>query len=175
MCHPSWRGEACSIRTCPNECSGAGDCVDLVCHCNPGWTGAACALLDRRPPASKAAAAVYGMHPNVTSWGGNALLDNKTGLHHLFVTEIAGPNGTSCGLISWGSHSTIIHAVSTQGIEGPYEKKAVAVGHGTSIAFQTHDGSHTLNVGVDPAEGHNPQTVRMTEQARSSRRWSGPS
>ena len=31
-----------------------------------------------------------------------------------------------------------IHAVSTQGIEGPYEKKAVAVGHGMSIAFQTH-------------------------------------
>eukprot|EP01050_Picozoa_sp_SAG11_P030069 SAG11_NODE_8735_length_981_cov_1.390023_1_plen_55_part_10 len=55
------------------------------------------------------------MHPNVTSWGGNVLLDNSTGLHHLYVMEIAGPNGTSCGLISWGSHSTIVHAVSKSG------------------------------------------------------------
>ena len=141
FCSP-WVQTKTDDTTCTSDedCQLNGICRGGACHCNPGWTGAACALLDRRPPASKAAAAVYGMHPNVTSWGGNALLDNKTGLHHLFVTEIAGPNGTSCGLISWGSHSTIIHAVSTQGIEGPYEKKAVAVGHGMSIACQTHDG-----------------------------------
>ena len=51
--------------TSDEDCQLNGICSGGACHCNPGWTGAACALLDRRPPASKAAAAVYGMHPNV--------------------------------------------------------------------------------------------------------------
>eukprot|EP01043_Picozoa_sp_COSAG02_P007506 COSAG02_NODE_225_length_28184_cov_16.570981_7_plen_435_part_00 len=125
------------------DCSLNGNCAaGGFCQCHSGWKGAACSLLDRRPAASESAAAVYGMHPNVTSWGGNVLLDNSTGLHHLYVTEIAGPNGTSCGLISWGSHSTIVHAVSKSGIAGPFVKKSVAVGH----------------------EGHNPQTIRYKGQ-----------
>ena len=125
------------------DCSLNGICAPGgVCQCHPGWKGAACSFLDRRPAASESAAAVYGMHRNVTSWGGNVLADNSTGLHHLYVTEIAGPNGTSCGLISWGSHSTIVHAVSTSGIAGPYVKKSVAVGH----------------------EGHNPQAIRYKGQ-----------
>jgi hypothetical protein len=79
------------------------------------------------------------VHLEHTHRGGNVLRDNQTGLHHLYVTEIAGPNGTSCGLASWGSHSTIVHAVSKNGLAGPYAKASVAVGH----------------------EGHNPQAVRV--------------
>lgn len=125
---------ACKV---DEDCSLNGICstATATCSCNKGWKGESCALLNRQPQASRAAAAVYGMHPNVTSWGGNVLVDNSTGLHHLYVTEIAGAN---CGLVSWGSHSTIIHAVSENGMGGPFEKKSVVV-----------------NV-----EGHNPQTIR---------------
>ena len=35
--------------------------------------------------------------------------------------------GTFCGLISWGSHSTIVHSVSKTGMQGPYVKQGVAV------------------------------------------------
>jgi hypothetical protein len=80
-----------------------------------------------------------GGRPNVTSWGGNVLRDNATGYHHLYVTEIAGPNGSSCGLVSWGTHSTVVHAVSQSGLAGPYKKASTVVGH----------------------EGHNPQAVRF--------------
>lgn len=132
--HGCKTGEDCSLN---GNCAAGG-----FCQCHSGWKGPKCSFLDRRPAASKSSAAIYGMHPNVTSWGGNVLLDNSTGLYHLYVTEIAGPNGTSCGLISWGSHSTIVHAVSKSGIAGPFVKKSVVVGH----------------------EGHNPQTVRYKGQ-----------
>jgi hypothetical protein len=128
-------GGCCSV---DEDCSLNGIC-NQGCLCNKGWTGQHCEFLDRGAPESKSAAAVYGMHPNVTSWRGNALRDNASGLHHLFVTEIAGPNNTHCGLISWGTHSTIVHAVSSTGMGGPYIKKGVAVQH----------------------EGHNPQTIRF--------------
>ena len=141
---------AAAYCSAPEDCSLNGACVGSStfqgphhCVCNQGWKGETCALLDRRPAPSRSAAGVWGMplngRPNVTSWGGNVLLDNATGHHHLYVTEIAGPNGSSCGLVSWGSHSTVIHAVSTSGLGGPYTKASVAVGH----------------------EGHNPQAVRV--------------
>ena len=136
--------------TTPEDCSLNGACVGapcagrgFCCVCNKGWAGDTCALLDRKPAPSRTAAGVWGMpqghRANVTSWGGNVLKDEKTGHHHLYVTEIAGPNGTSCGLVSWGSHSTVVHAVSTSGLAGPYAKVAVAIGH----------------------EAHNPQAVRV--------------
>ena len=54
-----------------------------MCKCNPGWksstTGNDCALLDIVPAVSKVEAAVYGLRVNVTSWGGNVLVDNTTG------------------------------------------------------------------------------------------------
>ena len=88
-------GHAC---TTDEDCSLSGSCTAGKCACNAGWAGQSCALLDRRPAASRAAAGIYGFSPNVTSWGGNILKDNLTGFHHLYVSEIAGPNGTSCGL-----------------------------------------------------------------------------
>jgi hypothetical protein len=154
-------------------CNLNGICRNGTCHCNRGWAigNGNCSLLDRRPPVSKQTAAIYGMSPNVTSWGGNVLADPDTGqvslsfrcpngvkppmpgrqrltwlcfvlvgyrrLHHLYVAEISGPNDTQCGLASWGSHSTISHAVSTAGVSGPFVKRSVVVAQ----------------------EGHNPQAI----------------
>ena len=85
-----------AIRTV-EDCSLNGRPASGTCSCNPGWAGATCALLDRRPPPSRVTAAIAGSpsrpaRPGST-WGGNVLVDAKTGDHHLFVTEIAGPNG----------------------------------------------------------------------------------
>ena len=57
------------------------------------------------------------------------MLDEATGEHHLFVSEFAGPNGTSCGASSWETNSMAVHSVSKSGLHGPYVKKDVAVGH----------------------------------------------
>jgi hypothetical protein len=73
----------------------------------------------------------------VTSWGGSVVRDPATGKHHLYVAVISGPNGSFCGLNSWGSHSTVVHAESSSGPEGPYANQTVIV----------HQ------------EGHNPQAI----------------
>lgn len=84
------------------DCSLSGVCTTSgACHCNAGWTGPQCSRLDRLPPASREAAAVMGFAPNLTSWGGNVVVDPTTGHHHLYAAVIAGPNGTSCGLSNW--------------------------------------------------------------------------
>jgi hypothetical protein len=83
------------------DCSLSGQCVATGCHCNPGWAGENCSFLDRAPLASRERAAVMGYAPNVSSWGGNVVLDPVTGHHHLYASVIGGPNGTSCGLAQW--------------------------------------------------------------------------
>ena len=63
----------------------------------------------------------YGMVPNITTWGGNAIFDGEK--HHLFVSRMT----NNCSLEHWGRNSRIDHAVSTTGVEGPYEFVDVAV------------------------------------------------
>jgi hypothetical protein len=48
------------------------------------------------------------MAPNLTSWGGNAILDPATGLYHIYVSAMA--NG--CPLSSWTHNSRIDHGVA---------------------------------------------------------------
>lgn len=69
----------------------------------------------------------------VTSWGGNAILDN--GEFHLFVTEI---QGKTCGLGLWQHQSTVTHATSATAL-GPYAKQSTAVQH----------------------QAHNPEAIRF--------------
>ena len=61
------------------------------------------------------------MVPNVTTWGGNAIFDGER--HHLFVSRMT----NNCSLAHWTTNSRIDHAVSTTGVEGPYEFVDVAV------------------------------------------------
>ncbi|XP_041127387.1 tenascin-N isoform X1 [Polyodon spathula] len=41
-CHEGWEGEDCSTRSCPNECSDNGRCVDGKCVCYEGYIGVDC-------------------------------------------------------------------------------------------------------------------------------------
>ena len=121
--------ESCSLN---GHCSSGG-----VCDCRRGWRGAACAQLNLTSglaTPNRSAAAIYGFSPNVSSWGGNVVLDDE-GRHHLFVAEMTG----GCGLAAWGRHCATAHAVSTSGPAGPYRRVGLAL----------------------PAEACNPQVIRF--------------
>merc|ERR1711881_804102 len=73
-CFPGFEGEGCRRITCPNSCSGHGQCVNMFvsnadygawdekktveCQCDPGYTGADCSLR-KCPQGSDPIATVY--------------------------------------------------------------------------------------------------------------------
>ena len=91
------------------------------------------------------------MHPNVSSWGGNAVKDPTTGRWHLFAAEIT--NG--CGLAHWGSNSRVIHATASTP-EGPFTRADQVVGvfaHNPQMVYVPHpatqqDGSGTADAWI---------------------------
>ena len=116
------------------DCSLNGKCVLGRCECELPWTGSSCGLFDFIPAPQPSAA--YGYDPNVTSWGGNAVVGDD-GLFHLFVTEIAGKN---CGFSAWKHNSQVVHATA-HSPNGPYERQGVAL----------------------PVSSHNPQIIRFKD------------
>jgi hypothetical protein len=100
-------------------------------------------------PLPRLSSGAYGYHPNVTSWGGNAVFGGteaaaetssygEADKWHLFVSEIAGEH---CGLTQWNSNSRVVHA-EAESVEGPYRFVDVAL----------------------PVEAHNPQVIRWNGQ-----------
>jgi len=95
----------------------------------------------------------YGMSPNLTTWGGNALYDEKTQEYHLFVSAMT--NG--CPLSTWGGNSRIEHAVAKT-ITGPYTFKDVAINtwahNAAPVALK--DGTYAIfhiGTGAGPPDG----------------------
>ena len=129
---PPW---ACSTDL---DCSLNGVCTDQRCLCDLPWGEEGCGVLLFSPLPRPSSA--YGYHPNVTSWGGNAVFggsetaETGDGKWHLFVSEIAGEH---CGLTRWNSNSRVVHA-EAEAVEGPYLFADVAL----------------------PVEAHNPQVIR---------------
>jgi hypothetical protein len=108
------------------DCSLNGVCSASQCDCDPGWHGVACQFLSigAAPPGGMYG---YGEPFQTTSWGGNAIWDNATGvpLWHLFAAEIA---GAGCGLHAWQGQSTVVHATARSPM-GPYKREGIAVPH----------------------------------------------
>ena len=112
-----------------------------ACACFQGWkngANASCELLSIAPmaaPTRDAWTAAYGMHPNVSSWGGNIIVDNDAGLAHLFVSEIAG----GCNLHEWVSHSTIVHATALWPV--PAGEDVVFAKRDLALPMEAHNAS----------------------------------
>ena len=162
--------------TCSSDlgCSLNGVCRSGACACDAPWGGPACALLQILPSpvaGAGAGAGIYGVAPNVTSWGGNVVQwPQDDGRFHLFVAEIA----ESCGMANWKNNSFVTHAVS-DAVGGPYVEADVAVpswahnpqviAHGTSL-FLFHigagDGTAALTncSAPRPAAGGPPAALR---------------
>jgi hypothetical protein len=122
----------------PSTCDGD-ECCSLNgvwsgsggCECYSPWTGANCSSLDLLPAPPVQG---YGMAPNVTSWGGNIIMDFG-GTYHLYVAEMV----NHCPLNTWGSNSRCTHATATA-IEGPFTFSDVAVDiwcHNPHVMVQT--------------------------------------
>lgn len=110
------------------DCNRAGECESGKCVCDPGWTGSSCQLLDLMPQPSPASGAAWNSRTSKnSSWcitAPRAESGVKPGARsgqefHIFVSEMV----PGCGLGTWLPGSRIIHAVSSEGIEGPYRWK----------------------------------------------------
>ena len=98
------------------DCSLNGDCIGGVCACDAAWSGhPSCDVLAFDTPAQTRDLG-YHNASGYSSWGGNAVLDDGDGLHHLFVAQFA----NHCELGDWGSTSLIVRAVSSTGPAGPF-------------------------------------------------------
>lgn len=62
------------------------------CLCDTPWKGSACDILDIKPRPVGALPS-YGYSPNVTSWGGNIIANDKGG-YDMWVSEMV----NDCGL-----------------------------------------------------------------------------
>lgn len=102
----------------PPPCSlnGVLDAKD-DCDCDAPWSGPDCSTMNFNPVRFPQG---YGMEPNITSWGGNAIFDGQR--YHLFVAVMT--NG--CSLRAWTRNSRVDHATSFK-ITGPYKYKDVAI------------------------------------------------
>ena len=123
------------------DCSLNGLCTNGSCVCDPPWGGGKCGVLQFAPAPVTGA---YGEAPNVTSWGGNAVLGDD-GSWHGYFTEIS---GAGCGLAQWKAQSTVVHAVAS-GPEGPYSRRGVVLSH----------------------EAHNPHVLRVPPTAGNNSSW----
>ena len=124
--------------TTDDDCSLNGKCVVASgsCDCYAPWGGSACGVLQFAAAPTVGAYGDGGANAsNVTSWGGKAVYEAATATWHGFFTEIA---PSTCGLSTWRTHSTVVHAVATKP-SGPYKRSAVVLQH----------------------EAHNPAVLRL--------------
>ena len=132
----SARALAAACRT-DLDCSLNGVCgADGACACDAPWKDSAgsqpgehCSVLDvGTHPVDYIPA--YGGNLNtawdprqpLTSWGGNMIFDERSGLYHLFVSAMSGGQG----LQAWGSVSEIHHATAQHPMK-PFKRKDLAL------------------------------------------------
>jgi hypothetical protein len=85
---------------------------------------------------------MYGVKPNVSSWGGGVTFDHSgDGMYHLFVAEMR-----RGGLSGWQTQSRCVHAVAKD-LRSPFHKVDVALNvwcHGPVILFDRRRHAHLL-------------------------------
>jgi len=116
------------------DCNLNGACTaDGQCHCLSAWQGATCGELALQPAKPRA-----GLHAgsgvNMSSWGGDVGLDERTGRWTMFAAEMVG----GCGINSWQSNSQIVRAVADE-----------------------PDGEYVVDAVLQPAFAHEPVLARL--------------
>ena len=136
-----------------DDCSYNGECVarrhgggsigSRLCRCRAGWGGDRCQTLALVPGSRAAGLRSVDGGQNTSSWGGSVLLDNTTGLLHMWASEIEG----HCGIGKWTTNSHIVHAVSTTPYGTTFNRAATAHNKRAEVwpAF-----SHEVNVNRAP-------------------------
>ena len=150
-------------------CSLNGVCQDGACVCAAPWDGPACDVLQILP-SPVGGAAIYGVAPNVTSWGGNVVRWSD-GKYHLFVAEMA----EGCGMVEWHSNSFVAHAVSDT-VDGPYAKADVAVQSWAHNPQALYFGGELFVFHIGPGDGA-AQRVNCSQQHRvpaATSHWAPP-
>ena len=79
---------------------------------------------------------------NTSSWGGSALLDEESGLYHMFASQMV----NHCGINSWTTNSHVVHATSSAA-SGVYTRVAANGGEVFPVF------SHEPNAVRDPTTG----------------------
>ena len=133
-----------------NDCSLNGIYGGRKCDCDAPWTGPRCETIST---ALAAPGGMYGVSPNVSSWGGSVLRAND-GKFHLWAAQMK--HG---GLVGWATNSECIHATSTN-ISGPYSFAEIAVPvwcHGPQVVRQP--GGALLMVHTQKPFMHHAATV----------------
>jgi hypothetical protein len=108
-----------SVAVAAPECSLNGAKKGGVCACDKPWSGPECSTMNFKPVTFPQG---YGMSPKLTSWGGNAIEDPKTGKFHMYVSRMT----NNCTLQHWGKNSRIDHGIADK-VTGPYKFVDVAI------------------------------------------------
>jgi hypothetical protein len=102
------------------DCAGKnGDCQPTTgaCVCHAGWSGTTCSVMAFTPKSGRVA------YPTTLwTWGGSPILDEATGIFHLFSSEIS----NQCGILHYCSNSRVIHLTSPNAT-GPYERREIVL------------------------------------------------
>jgi hypothetical protein len=130
----TWASAPCRA---DSDCSYNGVCTNNLCVCQRAWKDDRCQTLALLPTTRRAGLRATDGGKNTSSWGGSVLLDNKTGLMHMWASEME----AHCGISSWTTNSHIVKAVSAEPYGRVFERVSASKGREVWPAF-----SHEVNV-----------------------------
>ena len=170
------------------RCSLNGAWDGAACVCQPAWRGPTCSQLALLPMEPSRVTGAYRPAGGGTSWGAN-VARSEDGVWHMFAAEMK----ANCTLTSWIPNSQVVHAVSTNGPEGPFTFRKVLFDtfhHNPRLVRHPVDGkwllfmiggSHAGTAGakncsaIPPAEGELLDTRIVVSRANSlNGPWSTP-
>jgi hypothetical protein len=96
-----------------SDCALNGACVGGACACDAAWLTSAGARFGCSTLALLPAPRAAGLHAvdggrNTSSWGGSVLLDETTGVWHMWASELT----AHCGIDAWTFNSRVVHATA---------------------------------------------------------------
>ncbi|KAJ1454076.1 hypothetical protein M885DRAFT_618325 [Pelagophyceae sp. CCMP2097] len=141
-----------ALQTCEHN----GKWVDGKCACNAQWKGMTCGELALLPAPRNG-----GLHlANYSTWGASVVQDD-TGLYHMFASRIAG----HCDLSKWYPNSAIVRATSDNAL-GPFVLQDVVLpsfAHGPVVRRLPGGGYAMFHIGCGSHNGTIKDCAGATE------------